>query len=155
MDNKKQLRAQSATTQRALQHEPTGARWAALAATVGFGILAVFQFALAMGAPLGGAAWGGQYAQLPTGLRIGSAVSVTIWAFATWIVLRRAGFRVAPLPTAFVSWSTWFLAGALPLAALLNFASSSVWERFVWGPTSLILAVLCFILARSGSAIRE
>ena len=33
--------------------------------------------------------------------------------------------------------------------ALMNFASSSPWERFLWGPLALVLAGLCFVLARS------
>jgi hypothetical protein len=30
----------------------------------------------------------------------------------------------------------------------MNFASLSSWERFLWGPVALILAVLCLVLAR-------
>jgi hypothetical protein len=30
----------------------------------------------------------------------------------------------------------------------MNFASPSAWERFVWGPFTLILAVLCLLVAR-------
>jgi len=38
------------------------------------------------------------------------------------------------------------------LAALVNFASPSSRERFIWGPVALILAVLCLVVARSGAA---
>jgi hypothetical protein len=148
----------SATTDFALQAEQPIRRWAALAAAIGFSAIAIFQCALALGAPFGRASWGGTYEQLPSSLRIASAVAVGIWLLATWIVLRRAGFRVGslvPLPAAFASWGTWALVGMLPLAALLNFASSSQWERFLWGPLSLTLAVLCFLLARSGGTIRR
>jgi hypothetical protein len=31
----------------------------------------------------------------------------------------------------------------------MNFASSSPWERFLWGPLALLLAALCFVVARS------
>ena len=44
---------------------------------------------------------------------------------------------------------TWILVGVLLVGALMNFASSSPWERFLWGPLALVLAVLCFVLARS------
>lgn len=47
---------------------------------------------------------------------------------------------------------TWILVGVLAVGALMNFASPSAWERFLWGPFTLILAVLCLLLARSGSA---
>jgi hypothetical protein len=33
------------------------------------------------------------------------------------------------------------------VGALMNIASSSGWERFGWGPFSLILGVLCLFVA--------
>lgn len=71
---------------------------------------------------------------------------------AALIVLGRAGFAVSPLPASFTTWGTWILVGVLAVGALMNFASPSAWERFLWGPFTLILAVLCLLLARSGSA---
>jgi hypothetical protein len=56
-----------------------------------------------------------------------------------------------PLPRSLVRWGTRALVGLNLLAALLNFASSSPWERFLWGPVALVEAVLCLIVARSGS----
>jgi hypothetical protein len=126
------------------------ARTAAVAAAVGFLAIAAFQVALALGAPLGRAAWGGTRAELPTGLRIASAVAVVVWALAATIVLGRAGFDVFSLPDAVVRWGTWILIGLSLLGALMNFASSSPWERFLWAPLALILAALCFVVARSG-----
>lgn len=128
------------------------ARTAAVAVAAGFLAIAAFQVALALGAPLGRAAWGGTYTQLPTGLRIASAFAVGIWVLAALIVLGRAGFQVSPLPPAFLRWGTWTLVGVSVLAALVNIASPSSWERFLWGPVALILAWLCLVVARSGSA---
>jgi hypothetical protein len=68
------------------------------------------------------------------------------------IVIGRAGFAVSPLPASFTTWGTWILVGVLAVGALMNFASPRAWERFLWGPFTLILAVLCLLLARSGSA---
>ena len=65
------------------------------------------------------------------------------------IVLGRAGFAVSPLPTSFTTWGTWILIDVRVVGALMNFASPSTWERFVWGPSTLILAVLCLLLART------
>ena len=124
-------------------------RTAAVAASVGFIALAAFQVALALGAPLGRAAWGGTHVQLPTGLRIASAIAVGFWVLASLVVLERAGFEVSPLPSTLVRWGAWILVGLLPLGALMNFASQSPWERFLWGPVALILAALCFVVARS------
>jgi hypothetical protein len=82
------------------------------------------------------------------GLRIASAFAVGIWVLAALIVLERAGFQVAPLPRAFLRRGTWMLVGVSVLGALLNHASPSSWERFVWGPVALLLAVLCLVVAR-------
>lgn len=108
-------------------------RRAAVAAAVGFYAIASFQVALALGAPLGRAAWGGTHVQLPMGLRIASAFAAGVWVLAGLIVLGRAGFRVSRLPPALVRWGTWTLVGVSLLGALLNFASPSGWERFLWG----------------------
>ena len=128
------------------------ARTPAIAAAAGFLAIAAFQAALAVGAPLGRAAWGGTHVELPMGLRIASAIAVGVWVLAALIVLGRAGFQVSPLPPGFVRWGTWILVGVLPLGALMNFASPSNWERFLWGPVALILAGLCLVVARSGAA---
>lgn len=122
---------------------------AAVAAAVGFLAIAVFQAALAFGAPLGRAAWGGTRTHLPTRLRVASGVAVAFWLVAALAVLARAGFDVPPLPDAVGRWGTWFLVLLLPIGALMNFASSSTWERFLWGPLALVLAVLCFVVAQS------
>jgi len=122
----------------------------AVVAAVGFIGLAAFQLALALGAPLGEAAYGGTQTNPSVGLRITSAFAVILWVAAALVVLRRGGYRV-PLITARVSRiGTWVLVGLLPLGALMNFASSSEWERFGWGPIGLLLTVLCFVVARGG-----
>jgi hypothetical protein len=128
-----------------------------MAAAVGLLGLAVFQAALALGVPLGSAAWGGAYeGQLPMALRIASGVAVGVYVLAALIVLGRAGFRGVPLTYGFLRWGTWVLVGLLFLAALPNFVSSSGWERFGWGPVSLILAVLClFVALKAGPVSRE
>src|SRR5688572_27514975 len=123
------------------------ASFAALAAAVGFLTIAAFQIALALGAPLGRAAWGGAHERLPARLRIGSAVAVLIWLLAALIVLTRGGLAVVQLPSALVVWGTWALVVLNVLGAIVNVASSSPWERFGWAPFALILAILCLILA--------
>jgi hypothetical protein len=73
-------------------------RTAAVAAAVGFIAIAAFQLALALGAPLGRAAWGGAHLHLPTSLRIASAFAVGVWVLAALIILGRARYPVSPLP---------------------------------------------------------
>ena len=127
----------------------------AVAAAVGFLAIAVFQAVLALGVPLGRAAWGGIHAHLPVKLRIASAFSAGVWVLAALIILGRAGFHVSPLPHTFDRWGTWILVGVNFLAALMNLASHSKWERFLWAPVALILAVLCLVVALSGPAVPQ
>ena len=124
-------------------------RRAAVLATIGFGVLAIFQALLAAGAALGHAAWGGESAELSTAQRIGSVVSVVLWTSAAYVVLGRAGFWARASSSRLFRWGTWFLAGLAAISALVNFASQSRWENFLWGPVALILAVLCVTVARS------
>lgn len=130
-------------------------RRAAVAAAAGFFAIATFQVALALGAPLGRAAWGGASVELPVGLRIASAFAVAVWVFAALVVLRRAGYRVPLVASGVSRWGTWIMIGLSMLGALLNFASPSNWERFLWGPVALILAMLCLLVARGGDPITD
>jgi hypothetical protein len=134
----------------ALTTELLTAQTAAVAAAIGFLAIAAFQAALALGAPLGRAAWGGAHIRLPTGLRIASVLAFAVWTLAALIVLGRAGIGVSLLPSAVIRPGAWILVGVLLVGALLNFASRSNWERFTWGPVGLLLAGLCFAVARSG-----
>ena len=89
--------------------------------------------------------------QLPANLRLVSAGAAAIWFVAALLVMGRADLRNTPLPDAFLRPGAWVLVGVLAIGALMNFASSSPWERFMWGPFSLVLAGLCFLVARSDS----
>jgi hypothetical protein len=142
----------TSTTDGSARTERPPRRLAAVAAAIGFVVLAGFQLALASGAPLGRAAWGGTYERLPTSLRIASALAVAVWALAALIVLRRGGLRISALPPAMARLGTWILVGLLSLGVIANVASRSNWERFLWGPVALILAVLCLVVGRGGEA---
>lgn len=120
---------------------------AALLAAIGFMVIAVFQVAIALGAPLGRAAWGGAHTRLPPNLRVASAVAAVIWLVAALVVLDRAGTPLIDLPDPVSFWGTWALVVVLPVGALMNFASSSPYERFGWGPLAIVLALLTLVLA--------
>jgi hypothetical protein len=87
--------------------------------------------------------------RLPTGLRIASALATVFWVLATLVVLERGGFEASPLPPDVGRWGTWVLVALLPIGAIMNFASSSRWERFLWVRVAMLLAGLCLVLARS------
>jgi hypothetical protein len=118
---------------------------AAQAATIGFAGMIVFEVALAAGARLGDAAWGGAHAQLSTGQRFGSAVSALFYAAAIIIVRRRAAGRAERL----YRWGAWGLAVIFVVAALMNLLSESRWENYLMAPVALVLAALCVIVARA------
>jgi hypothetical protein len=127
----------------------TEMRLVAILAAIGFLAIAAFQVALALGAPLGRAAWGGAHERLPGRLRIGSAIAVVVWVLAALIVLARGGLPVIGLPSIAIEWGPWVLVGLSAVGAMVNFASTSPWERFGWGPLALTLAALCLVLAIS------
>jgi hypothetical protein len=122
---------------------------AAAVAAAGFTGLAAFELALALGAPLGRAAFGGAHTYLPAGLRIVSALAVVIWLLAALVVLRRGGYQVPLIPARIARAGTWVLTGLLSLGVLLNLASPSGWERYLQAPITAIMATLCLIVARS------
>lgn len=123
-------------------------RAAGVAATVGFLGIAGFQAALALGVPWGKAAWGGGVAELSVGLRIGSGVAVFIWTLAAAIVFLRSGLGEAHLRATLVKRAPWILFSLILLGSLMNWASRSEVERYTWGPIALVMAVLCFVVAR-------
>jgi hypothetical protein len=122
-------------------------RTAAWLAAAGFVVIAAFQVALALGAPLGRAAWGGAHVRLPIRLRIASAFADVVWIVAALVVLARAGVEASPIPTSVARWATWVLVGLVAIGALANFASRSRWERFLWGPVATVLTLLTVAVA--------
>ncbi|GAA3010285.1 hypothetical protein [Actinokineospora diospyrosa] len=118
-----------------------------IAAATMFGVVSAFQLALAAGAPLGRAAWGGTAAELPTGLRVASGFAIVLWAFAAVVVLRRGGVIDSPLPPKVARVGTWVIVALLGAGALMNAASSSPWERYGWAPFILVHLVLCIRVA--------
>ncbi len=122
---------------------------AALIAAAGFVLLAGFQIALAAGVPWGRAAWGGKNAWLPQNLRVASGVAAVIWLLATLVVLDRGGRPVIDLPDAVAFWGTWTIALLSFVGAVVNFASSSPYERFGWAPYAAVLGLLTLVVALS------
>ena len=108
--------------------------------------LAVFQGLLVAGAPLGRFAWGGQNDVLPTNLRIGSAVSIALYAGFAVLILQAAGV-VSVLPDGFVDVAIWVLTGYLLLGIVMNAISRSRPERLLMTPVVAVLAAACLLLA--------
>ncbi|MBY3552050.1 hypothetical protein [Modestobacter lapidis] len=115
---------------------------AAVLACVLLAGLAVFQGALVAGAPLGRFAWGGQHRVLPTGLRIGSVVSIALYALFA-VVLVAAARPSTGVPDVAI----WVLAGYFLLGVGLNAISRSRPERLAMTPVALVLAICCLVVA--------
>jgi len=119
---------------------------AAIISTAIFVGLIVFQLLLALGFPMGRAAWGGEYEILPTSLRIGSLISAFILFFASYLVLSRAeiinDFGLPRLS----KYGVLVLAGFFSINTLANLISQSNLERMIMAPIALTLNICCFIL---------
>ncbi len=122
---------------------------AAIALTVILAALAVFQAALIAGAPLGHFAWGGQEKVLSRGKRIGSVISIALYAAFAMVALQRAGLIEVFPSTAFVEVAMWVIAAYSALGIVMNGISRSKHERYTMAPLSLVLAALSFVIAAS------
>jgi hypothetical protein len=127
----------------------TPAAIAAIALCVILGVLAVLQFALILGAPLGHFAWGGADRVLPRGKRIGSAASILIYAVFAWVFLMRAGLMPLVLPEIVVDVATWVIVGYFVLGIPLNAISRSKPERYTMTPMLVVLLALALVVALS------
>jgi hypothetical protein len=119
---------------------------AAIALTVILAVLAVFQLALVFGAPLGHFAWGGQHRVLPTRLRIGSLVSIVIYAVIAVLALDRAG-AIDVVSDSVSTVGMWIVFAYFVLGIPLNAISRSKPERYTMTPIVTLLAVLSLLVA--------
>ncbi len=109
--------------------------------------LAIFQGALIAGAPLGRMAWGGQHRVLPANLRIGSAISIAVYALFAYAALAKAGLVPPLVSESFTAITVWVTAAYFVLGVLMNGISRSKPERLAMTPTTLALAALYLVLA--------
>ncbi|BAU32070.1 hypothetical protein [Microcella alkaliphila] len=119
---------------------------AAVAFTAVMVALAVFQLALIAGAPLGHFAWGGQDRVLPAGKRVGSVVSIVLYALFAVVVLQRADF-IELLPGVVVDVGIWVVVAYSALGIVMNGISRSRPERYTMAPVCVVLTVLSLVVA--------
>lgn len=120
--------------------------FAAVIALVTLALLAAFQLLLALGAPLGRFAWGGQHQVLPSRLRAGSVASIALYAVFATVIADRVGL-IEVLPDVVSGVATWVLVGYFLLGVVMNAISRSVPERLTMAPVSAVLAIACAIVA--------
>ena len=118
----------------------------AFALTVVLALIAVLQVALALGAPLGHFAWGGQHRVLPARLRIGSLVSILIYAVIALLAWERVR-AIDLLPNGVAEVGMWVVFAYFVLGIFMNAISRSKPERFTMVPVTLVLTALSFLVA--------
>ncbi len=116
--------------------------------------VAVFQAAVALGAPLGDYVWGGfTEGELSPIFRIASAFAAVSLVWMALVVLARAGISVpiTPVPTQRLKTFTWVIAGFMVLNTIGNLASQSSSEQLLMAPITVLLAVLIAVVAARGT----
>jgi hypothetical protein len=121
---------------------------AAVAAAVLIGAVAVFEFSLALGTPLGEATMGGRAPTvagvLTPPFRITAAASGVVLLIGAWVVLARAGI-VSPrfVGRDVIVWATWATVVFTALNTLSNLGGRHPLER--WGFSAVTLAVTLLV----------
>ncbi|MBD8022960.1 hypothetical protein [Microbacterium gallinarum] len=114
--------------------------------TLVLALLAVFQLALVLGAPWGHFAWGGKDRVLPARKRIGSVLSILIYAFMAVVAWDRVG-AISVFPDLFSQIAMWVIFAYSVLGILMNAISRSKPERYTMVPVAIVLSVLSFLIA--------
>jgi len=109
--------------------------------------LICFQLLLALGFPLGKAAWGGKYAKLPAGLRIASFAAVGFLSFSAACTLEKSGIAVILNDPRIVSYTVWVFSAYFALNTILNLVSKSRLEKIIMTQIALMLCILYLIVS--------
>jgi len=111
------------------------------------GVLSLFQLALALGAPLGRYAMGGQVeGAFPPALRIAALVQIGIYAVVVAIVCARLGWAFPALADE-ARIAMWVVVALFTLGVLMNAISRSQGERLLWTPVALVMLLASLRIA--------
>lgn len=112
--------------------------------------VALFQLALALGAPMGEYTLGGQnIGRLPMKLRAATIISLLVNLGIAGHYLAQTGTLQALLPSNLNAIVNWALVGFFGLGLLMNSISRSKKERNLWVPV-LILSLVCAVIVALG-----
>ncbi len=112
-------------------------------------IIFLFQIALAAGMPWGHLAMGGRYpGKFPPNMRVGAVIQAMLLAFLAMIVLSRAGVAFPGLSN-LSNILVWVAVAISGVSLILNLITQSKWERIIWAPVALLMAVSSLIVALS------
>ena len=131
-----------------------GVETAAIAAAVLFGVVALFQLALALGIPWGAFAFGGRAVRdngtLPPAYRAASAVTAVVLVLFAVVILTRAGVIGASGDSTLVTVMSWVIVAFMAINTPMNLLGRHWLEKYVFGGITLVLVVLCAVVAASG-----
>ena len=112
-------------------------------------IVAAFQLALALGAPLGHLAMGGAFpGTLPPLMRAAAIMQIIVVGVVALVILSRAGL-VLPAWRAASRSLAWAIVALLAISALLNLITPSPMERMIWAPVAIVLFLTSLRVALS------
>jgi hypothetical protein len=101
-----------------------------------------------------GGTWG-LHQSTSAGIRVVAAVVVVLLVAAVLVVLARVGlWQQAFVSDRLIRFFAWALAGIFLLETLASFTWGRAQEWWMYGPVSLVIAVLALIVAGSGGAWR-
>lgn len=115
-------------------------------------VAALFQCALAAGAPWGELTMGGEFpGQLPPRMRLAAAGSAVLLSAFGAVVAARAGLALERWRRA-SRWLIWLVVAYSTVGVVLNAVTPSPRERALWLPVAVVLAVCAAIVASSDAA---
>lgn len=110
-------------------------------------IIAIFQLALALGAPLGEYTMGGKFpGKLPMKMRIAALAQIIILLFFVFIVMTKAGMAFEQYYS-IGRIGIWFIVLFFVFGSIMNISSSSKKEKLVMGPANIIALICTLIIA--------
>jgi hypothetical protein len=128
----------------------------ALLAAALFVGLALFQAALALGAPWGAHVYGGRATAddgtLPGKWRAASAAGAVVLLLFSWVMLARGGVVETSLDETLLTVLAWMVVAYMAINTAMNFASKDSLERWLFGSATVVLVILCSIVAAAGPA---
>jgi len=112
-------------------------------------VVAIFQLALALGAPWGEIAMGGKFpGRFPPQMRIAALVQMLVHLLIALVVLIRAGLVFGEY-LEFSKSAIWFIVVLYVIGTLLNIITPSKNERILWAPVTVVLLICSYVVANS------
>jgi hypothetical protein len=109
----------------------------------------LFQIALALGAPWGHLAMGGRFpGTFPPAMRVAALVQALVLALLAVVVTIKARLGLAGFYTVSET-AIWIVVAVSLLSLIMNLVTPSRWERILWAPVALVLAISSLIVALS------